>query len=144
MLDALAATGASSAEYHYQRGSLLAAEGELVAASVELETAVDLDRHHTNALFELAYINDLHGNDDVALDYYKDCVKRRPVPLAALINLGVLFEDLMNFREADNCYPHAPHPARNPPRASLFFRDFRASRDMFYDETVEKDIAIKR
>ncbi len=83
MLDSLEKLSGSSAEFHYQQGSLLAAEGELVAASVELEKAIEIDRHHTNALFELAYINDLHGNDDVALDYYKDCVKRPPVPLAA-------------------------------------------------------------
>ncbi len=144
MLDKLEKLTGSSAEYHYQRGSLLAAEGELVAASVELEKAVELDRHHTNALFELAYINDLHGNDDVALDFYKDCVKRPPVPLAALINLGVLYEDRMNFREAENCYRQVLAHDRNHPRAALFFKDCRASRDMFYDETVEKDIAIKR
>ncbi len=144
MLDKLEKLAGSSAEYHYQRGSLLAAEGELVAASVELERAVELDRHHTNALFELAYINDLHGNDDVALDFYKDCVKRPPVPLAALINLGVLYEDRMNFREAENCYRQVLAHDRNHPRAALFFKDCRASRDMFYDETVEKDIAIKR
>ena len=125
-------------------GSLLAAEGELVAASIELEKAIELDRHHTNALFELAYINDLHGNDDVALDFYKDCVKRPPVPLAALINLGVLYEDRMNFREAENCYRQVLAHDRTHPRAALFFKDCRASRDMFYDETVEKDIAIKR
>ncbi len=144
MLDKLEKLSGSSAEYHYQRGSLLAAEGELVAASTELERAIELDRHHTNALFELAYINDLHGNDDVALDYYKDCVKRPPVPLAALINLGVLYEDRMNFREAENCYRQVLAHDRNHPRAALFFKDCRASRDMFYDETVEKDIAIKR
>ena len=144
MLAALEKSGASSAEFHYQKGSLLAAEGELIAASAELEKAVELDRHHTNALFELAYINDLHGNDDVALDFYKDCIKRPPVPLAALINLGVLYEDRMNFREAENCYRQVLAHDRNPPRAALFFKDCRASRDMFYDETVEKDIAIKR
>ena len=144
MLETLAKAGASSAEFHFQRGSLLAAEGDLIAASSELEKAIELDRHHTNALFELAYINDLHGNDDVALDYYKDCVKRPPVPLAALINLGVLYEDRMNFREAENCYRQVLAHDRNHPRAALFFKDCRASRDMFYDETVEKDIAIKR
>ena len=144
MLDSLEKLSGSSAEFHYQKGSLLAAEGELVAASIELEKALDIDRHHTNALFELAYINDLHGNDDVALDYYKDCVKRPPVPLAALINLGVLYEDRMNFREAENCYRQVLVHDRTHPRASLFFKDCRASRDMFYDETVEKDIAVKR
>ncbi len=144
MLDSLEKLSGASAEYHYQKGSLLAAEGELVAASVELERAIEIDRHHTNALFELAYINDLHGNDDVALDYYKDCVKRPPVPLAALINLGVLYEDRMNFREAENCYRQVLAHDRTHPRAALFFKDCRASRDMFYDETVEKDIAVKR
>ena len=144
MLDSLEKLSGSSAEFHYQKGSLLGAEGELIAASVELEKALEIDRHHTNALFELAYINDLHGNDDVALDYYKDCVKRPPVPLAALINLGVLYEDRMNFREAENCYRQVLIHDRTHPRASLFFKDCRASRDMFYDETVEKDIAIKR
>jgi len=144
MLDGLEKLAGSSAEYHYQRGSLLAAEGELIHASVELEKAIELDRHHTNALFELAYINDLHGNDDVALDHYKDCIKRPPVPLAALINLGVLYEDRMNFREAENCYRQVLAHDRTHPRAALFFKDCRASRDMFYDETVEKDIAIKR
>ena len=45
---------------------MLAAEGELIAASSELEKPSSLERDHTGALFELAYINDLHGNDDVA------------------------------------------------------------------------------
>ena len=144
MLDSLEKLSGSSAEFHYQKGSLLAAEGELVAASVELEKAIEIDRHHTNALFELAYINDLHGNDDVALDYYKDCIKRPPVPIGALINLGVLYEDRMNFREAEKCYKQVLDQERNHPRAALFFKDCRASRDMFYDETVEKDIAVKR
>ena len=144
MLDSLEKSGSSSAEYHYQRGSLLAAEGELVQASAELERAIELDRHHTNALFELAYINDLHGNDEVALDFYKDCIKRPPVPLAALINLGVLYEDRMNFRRPRSATGRSWRHDRTHPRASLFFKDCRASRDMFYDETVEKDIAIKR
>ena len=72
-LEAWRRPGASSAEFHCQQGSLLAAEGELVAATAsELEKAIEIDRHHTNALFEHEnYINDLHGNDDVALDFYK-------------------------------------------------------------------------
>ena len=144
LLGGLEKLAGSSAEYHYQKGSLLHAEGELALAAAELEKALDLDRHHTNALFELAYINDLHGNDDVALDYYKDCIKRPPVPIGALINLGVLYEDRMNFREAENCYRQVLAQERNHPRAALFFKDCRASRDMFYDESVEKDIAVKR
>ena len=54
----------SSAEYHFQQGCLLAADGELAAAAAEFEKALSLDTDHNGALFELAYINDLYGNDD--------------------------------------------------------------------------------
>jgi DNA-directed RNA polymerase subunit alpha len=42
------------------------------------------------ALFGLAWENDRHGNDDVALDLYQRCVSRFPPHLGALINLGIL------------------------------------------------------
>jgi len=133
---------AGSAEYHYQRGSLLAADGELAPAAVEFEKAISLDRDHTGALFELAYINDLHGNDETAVDYYKRCTARPPVPLAALINLGVLYEDEMRFREAESCYRQVLAFDPNHPRARLFFRDCRASKDMYYDEEAEVGIRV--
>jgi DNA-directed RNA polymerase subunit alpha len=132
----------SSAEYHYQRGSLLAADGELAAASAELEKALTLDRDHTGALFELAYINDLFGNDETAVEFYKRCTQRPPVPLAALINLGVLYEDEMRFREAEQCYRQVLAFDPNHPRARLFFKDCRASKDMYYDEEAERGFTV--
>ena len=132
----------SSAEYHFQRGSLLSADGELPLASAEFEKTLSFDRDHTGALFELAYINDLYGNDDAAVDFYKRCTSRPPVPLSALINLGVLYEDEMRFRDAESCYRQVLAAEPNHPRARLFVRDCRASKDMFYDE--EAEFGIKR
>ncbi len=132
----------NSAEYHYQRGSLLATDGELAAASAELEKALSLDRDHTGALFELAYINDLYGNDETAVEFYKRCTQRPPVPLAALINLGVLYEDEMRFREAEQCYRQVLAFDPNHPRARLFFKDCRASKDMYYDEEAERGFTV--
>jgi DNA-directed RNA polymerase subunit alpha len=131
-----------SAEFHYQQGSLLAAEGELAAASAEFEKALSLDRDHTGALFELAYINDLYGNDETALEYYKRCTQRPPVPLSALINLGVLYEDEMRFRDAEQCYRQVLAFDPSHPRARLFFRDCRASKDMYYDEEAERGFTV--
>ncbi|MBX6312513.1 MAG: RNA polymerase subunit sigma [Isosphaeraceae bacterium] len=138
LLSQLESLAGTSAEYHYQRGSMLAAEGDLVAASVEFEKALSLEKDHTGALFELAYINDLYGNDDAAIEYYKRCTQRPPVPLAALINLGILYEDEMRFRDAEACYRQVLQFDPNHPRARLFFKDCRASRDMYYDEEAEK------
>ncbi|CAN5913576.1 DNA-directed RNA polymerase subunit alpha C-terminal domain-containing protein [soil metagenome] len=128
----------SSAEYHFQRGSMLADGGDLPAAAVELEKAVELDRAHSGALFRLAYINDLYGNDAMAVDLYQQCLRRPPVPLGALINLGILMEDDMRFRDAEECFNQVLAIQRSHPRARLYARDCRASRDMYYDESLEK------
>src|SRR3954468_3105593 len=55
ILHSLEKVASGSAECHYQRGSVLAAEGELPDAAAEFEKALGLDREHTGALFELAY-----------------------------------------------------------------------------------------
>lgn len=132
----------STAEYHYQRGSLLAADGELFEASAEFEKTLAIDRDHTGALFELAYINDLYGNDETAIEYYKRCAARPPIPLAALVNLGVLYEDENRFRDAEACYRQVLQFDPAHPRARLFFRDCRASKDMYYDEEAERGFTI--
>jgi len=142
ILNGLKALAGHSAEYHYQCGSLLANDGELAQASAELEKALGFDRDHTGALFELAYINDLFGNDETAVDYYTRCTQRPPVPLAALINLGVLYEDDMRFREAEQCYRRVLAFDPNHLRARLFFRDCRASKDMYYDEEAERGFTV--
>src|SRR4051812_43248292 len=132
----------SSAEYHFQQGAILAADGELSLAAGELEKALNLDKDHNGALFELAYINDLFGNDDTALDLYRRCTERPPVPLAAWINLGVLYEDEMRFREAEQCYRQVLAHEPNHPRARLFVKDCQASKGMYYDEEAEKGYTV--
>lgn len=132
----------ASAEYHFQQGALLSAEGELLAAAEELEQAIALDKDHNGALFELAYINDLHGNDEAAIDFYKRCTERPPVPLSAWINLGVLYEDEMKFREAEQCYNRVLEHVPNHPRARLFALDCQASKGMYYDEEAEKGYTV--
>jgi len=142
ILAGMAKQGGSSAEYHFQQGCLLAAAGDLLQASAEFESALGIDRDHNGALFELAYINDLYGNDDVALEYYRRCTDRPPVPLAAWINLGVLYEDEMRFRDAEQCYRQVLTHDPDHPRARLFFKDCQASKGMFYDEEAERGYTV--
>ncbi len=134
--------GGSSAEYHFQQGCLISVDGDLGAAAVEFEKALSLDREHNGALFELAYINDLHGNDDLAVDYYKRCTERPPVPLAAWVNLGILYEDEMRFRDAEQCYRQVLAHEPNHPRARLFVKDCQASKGMYYDEEAERGYTV--
>jgi DNA-directed RNA polymerase subunit alpha len=132
----------SSAEYHFQQGCLQVGDGDMGAAAAEFEKALSLDKDHNGALFELAYINDIHGNDDVAVDYYKRCTERPPVPLAAWINLGILYEDEMRFRDAEQCYRQVLAHDPNHPRARLFVKDCQASKGMYYDEEAERGYTV--
>lgn len=138
ILDEMA--GLETAEYFYQKGSLQASAGNLIAAAEELEKSLQLDRYHTGALFELAYINDLFGNDDKAIDFYKQCVQRPPVPVSALINLGILYEDEKNFREAERCYRQVLSIMPTHQRAKLFLRDCMASLSEVIDDGAERDL----
>jgi DNA-directed RNA polymerase subunit alpha len=142
ILGGLQKLSGSSAEYHFQQGALLAAEGELSQAAAEFEKTLSLDKDHNGAMFELAYINDLFGNDDAAVDLYTRCTERPPVPLAVWINLGVLYEDEMRFREAEQCYRQVLAHDPNHPRARLFVKDCQASKGMYYDEEAEKGYTV--
>ncbi len=142
ILEAQKKAGASSAEFHFQQGCLLVTEGDLAAAAAEFEQTLAIDKDHNGALFELAYINDIHGNDDVAVDYYKRCTERPPVPLAAWNNLGILFEDEMRFRDAEHCYRQILAHDPNHPRARLFLKDCQASKGMYYDEEAERGYTV--
>jgi DNA-directed RNA polymerase subunit alpha len=138
LLEELAKTAGNTAEYHYQCGCFLTEEGDLHRAVTEFERALALEGEHPGALFELAYINDLYGNDDTAIDYYKQCVRKPPVPVAALINLGILYEDEMRFKDAEACYRQVLEFDPSHPRARLFYRDCLASRDMYYNPEDDK------
>src|ERR687894_798927 len=48
----------------------------------------------------------------------------------------------MRFREAESCYRQVLAFDPNHPRARLFFKDCRASKDMFYDEEAERGFAV--
>lgn len=134
--------GGSSAEFHFQQGCLLAADGETIEAAAEFEKALAIDKDHNGALFQLAYINDTHGNDELAVDYYRRCTERPPVPLEAWINLGILYEDEMRFRDAEQCYRQVLAHNPNHPRARLFVKDCQASKGMYYDEEAERGYTV--
>jgi len=138
-LDSLSGAIEQTAEYLYQRGATVAAVGGNPHEVVALyERAVEADPTHAGALFGLALENDRRGNDDEALKLYERSASRFPSHIGALLNLGVLYEDSQRFDRAVQCYQRILEAHPNEPRARLYFKDARASGDMFYDEDAQK------
>ena len=104
ILSKLKDMAAHNAEYHYQEGGIAEAEGDIPRAAKSYERASELDPSQTGALFRLAFLNDLSGNDDQAISYYEQCLKHPPIGKGVLYNLGVLYEDNNQYDKAAECY----------------------------------------
>ena len=127
-----------SAEYHYQRGRLREVQGAYEQAVADYKTAVDLSPHHQKALFHLAFRCDLAGDEEAAIDYYKQIATGAPVYVSALLNLAVLYEDTGQLDKATQCVDTVLEMHPNHQRALLFKKDIESSKTMFYDEEREK------
>ena len=125
---------ATRAEYSFQKGCLLADRGDTYGAIEYFERAVDMDPHHTGAMFRLAGLNDLLGNDDEAIRLYEQSLSKPPLFLGALLNLGILYEDKEQYAAAAYCFRRVLDIYPTHERALLFLKDIEAAGDMYYDE----------
>jgi DNA-directed RNA polymerase subunit alpha len=127
-----------SAEYHYQLARLQEAQGLYEEAMDNYKITLELAPNHQRALFYLAYRCDLLGDEESAIDYYKQIVSTTPIYVSALLNLAVLYEDNSNFDKASQCVDKVLEFFPNHQRAILFKKDIDSSKTMFYDEEKEK------
>jgi len=127
-----------STEYHFQLGRLQEAQGLYEEATANYLKAVELSANHQKALFHLAYRCDLSGDEESAIDYYKQIATNTPAYVSALLNLAVLYEDNGKFDKATQCVDTVLENHPNHQRAILFQKDIESSKTMFYDEEKEK------
>jgi DNA-directed RNA polymerase subunit alpha len=132
-----------SAEYHYQLGRLQEAQGQYYEAMENYKAALELSPGHHRAAFHLAYRCDIEGQEDAAIDYYKQIASASTVYVNALLNLAVIYEDRADYDKAIKCVEKvlACHP--NHKRAILFLKDITSSKTMVHDEETEKRVTRK-
>ena len=99
------------------------------------------NRIHPEATFRLAYLLDLHGEEEEALELYEECLAQPPVYANALLNMAVLYEDKGQYDQATKCLQKLLASCPNHSRARLFLKDTQASTGMYYDEDQAKIIA---
>ncbi|HVW01177.1 MAG TPA: DNA-directed RNA polymerase subunit alpha C-terminal domain-containing protein [Planctomycetaceae bacterium] len=133
--------GATRAEYCYQMGCILSDRGDTYGAVEYFERAVDMDPHHSRALFSLAGENLLRGNDEDAIRLYERSLSKPPLHLGALMNLGLLYEDTENYPAAAYCFRRVLDIFPNHGRARLYLKDIEAAHDMYYDEESQRNAA---
>ncbi len=128
----------NSAELHYQWGFCLDDLGEYREASKHYEQSLQIDANYAKSLFRVAFNYDMDGEDEMAIEYYEKCINLCPTYKNAFINLGILYEDIGNHEDALYCFESVLDAEPNNARASLFFKDAKASVSMYYDEEISK------
>jgi DNA-directed RNA polymerase subunit alpha len=141
ILQSVASKAAGRAEYSYQRGCIFADRGDSFGAIEYFERAVDMDPHHSRALFRLAAENSLHGNDEDAIRLYEQSLSKPPYYLGALLNLGLLYEDAENYPAAAYCFRQVLAADPTHGRARLYLKDIEAASNMYYDEEQAREQA---
>ncbi|MCK4998191.1 MAG: tetratricopeptide repeat protein [Anaerohalosphaera sp.] len=137
-IDACSNFAKVSAEYHLQLARLKDAQGIYEEAFDNYETAIELDPNHHVALFHMAHACDLRGDEQAAIDYYKQIRNTAPVFVNALLNMAVIYEDLCDYDKAESCVDMVLQCHPNHNKAQLFLKDIRSSTVMVYDEEREK------
>lgn len=134
LLRSVAASAASRAEYSFQMGCIWADRGDALTAVEYFERAVDMDPHHSRALFWLAAENSLRGNDEEAIRLYERSLSKPPFFTGALINLGLLYEDRENYHAAAFCFRRVREYDPTNEFAALYLKDIDAAQGEIYDE----------
>jgi DNA-directed RNA polymerase subunit alpha len=128
----------ANALYHYTFGRYLQAQGLYDEAIENFRTAVEIDPDSSKAIFHLAFLLDIRGDDEAAIDYYKQLINKGMPYISALLNLAVLYEDGGQYDKAEKCVEQVLKFHPNNLRAILFKKDIKSSKTMLYDEESEK------
>ena len=129
---------APSAAAWYLKGLLADMQGFYDDAVEAYEKSLEIEPGYPRALFRLAYVMDLTGEDARAMELYEQLRKLRPMHLNTVINLGVLYEDRGEYDRAVRCYQSILDYFPTHSRARLYLKDAQASLTMFYDEDAAR------
>ncbi len=128
----------SAADVRYFEGRVKELQFDAEGAIACYDEALALMENHPEALFRLAVNVDLRGEDEEARELYERALMIPPVNEACVINLGIIYEDMGNYRRAMQCFDLALQANPGNKRARLYRRDAAAALNMYYDEEQER------
>ena len=129
-----AQAGRDRADWYYVQGLLAEDAQDWSSAIGQYEKALTLDPEHADATFRCAWVYDMRGDDDRAIELY-ECLAERPrTHVNALINLAVVYEDTGQYSDALLCLQRVLRAYPNHTRARLFLKDVQSCREMIVEE----------
>ena len=131
-------SGLSPADLSYYKGRLKEFQRDPEGAIALYDQALSHEENHTQALLRLAVNVDLRGEDEEARELYERALLTPPVNIACVLNLGILYEDMGNYRRAMQCFDLILQTDPEHQRARIYRRDAVAALNQYYDEDQER------
>ena len=78
-------------EINYQIGLAYQSQKKFKEASVYFKNAIEININHENALYDLAYCQEINGELENSVHYYKKFIDEDPYSEYAWFNLGNIF-----------------------------------------------------
>ena len=128
------------ADRHFGAAQAFEKEGKRYEAVEELRQAVSCGSNQDH-MFRLAYLLDIVGEEQEAINVYEELISRDQPHINALLNLSVIYEDRGNLNAAEKCLRQILDTEPTHKRARLYIVDVQSSTDMYYDEEIARDAA---
>ncbi len=93
----------AQAKQLYDQAMKALSNGQIETAIDRLDEAHELDHENEEVMYKLAYLLDLRGADQRAIEIYEILADRRPVREGVLLNLSILYEDIARYDDAEEC-----------------------------------------
>lgn len=129
--------GADRGEWYYGQAVIAEAELRREDAYELYHKALKLSPDDPRILFRAAYLFDLLGSDDIALELYTRLTRRERARVNALINMAVIHEDRGEYEEAAECLRRVLRAFPNHTRARLFLKDVESGIELIAEEGRE-------
>jgi DNA-directed RNA polymerase subunit alpha len=125
-------------ETFFLKGLSLEREGEYEPAKRLYHKTLEIDPAHSLSLFRLGFRSDFESDDDAAIDFYTRSINSGVPNMAAVMNLGILYEDREEYEKAVQCFQMVKSIYPDNTRAQRYLEDALASLEMYYDEEKER------
>ncbi len=126
--------GADRGEWHFVQGLIAEEQLNRPQAIAHYDRALELSPENPRILFRAAWLHDIVGDDNEAIDLYQQLARRPRTATNALINLAVIYEDIGHYDDAVDCLRRVLKTNPNHTRARLFLKDAESSREMVIQE----------
>ena len=132
-----------TADQLFAQGRELEEQGRYEEAADYYEQALEENPTHAPSVFRLGYLHAQRGDLNKAVGFYSSLTEGPEICGEALVNLGLLYEELQQPERAVECFKRMLKYDPVHERAALYLKDAESALRQTYDDSHDKELSRK-